>query len=71
MVALEPDKPETEMSEAVNAEVPIRSPFALMLPELAQVIAERAARLDLPARRCSPLSNPRLPGATESDDDEL
>lgn len=60
------------MSDAIYAEVPLRSPFALMLPELAQIIAERAARLDLPARRCSPLSNPRLPGAqveTEEEDE--
>jgi hypothetical protein len=58
------------MSDAVAAEVPIRSPFALMLPELAQVIAERAAKLDLPARRCSPLSNPRLPGHVDGEDDD-
>lgn len=60
------------MSDALTAEVQIHSPFALMVPEVAQLIAQRAAKIDLPVRRCSPLSNPRLPGyvPNESDDDE-
>jgi hypothetical protein len=45
------------------------SPFGLMLPEIARAIAARAAASKLPGRFCSPLSNPKLPGAAEDDDD--
>jgi hypothetical protein len=48
----------------------LRSPFALMNPEVARTIAARAAALDLPCRRCSPLSNPRLGGAPLDAEDE-
>lgn len=41
----------------------ICSPFALMNPDAAKQIVARAAALDLPSRRCSPLSNPRLGGS--------
>jgi hypothetical protein len=54
----------------VDQEV-LSSPFALMLPEAARCIAERASKLNLPTRKCSPLSNPRLGGApleAEADD---
>jgi hypothetical protein len=44
-------------------EAAICSPFALMHPDAAKRIVERAAALDLPSRRCSPLSNPRLGGS--------
>jgi hypothetical protein len=33
-----------------------------MLPGAARRIAELAGKLDLPSRKCSPLSNPRLGG---------
>lgn len=46
----------------------ICSPFALMHPDAAKRIVERAAALDLPSRRCSPLSNPRL-GGTPMDEE--
>lgn len=49
----------TEETETVT----MRSPFALMHPDSARQIVERAAALDLPSRRCSPLSNPRLGGS--------
>jgi hypothetical protein len=39
-----------------------------MLPEVARKIVERAAASKVPGRFCSPLSNPKLPGATEDDD---
>lgn len=51
------------MADVVLDEETLSSPFALLLPEAARRIAERAAKLDLPSRRCSPLSNPRLGGA--------
>jgi hypothetical protein len=41
-----------------------------MNPEVARTIAARAAALDLPCRRCSPLSNPRLGGAPLDAEDE-
>lgn len=44
-------------------EASLGSPFALMHPDAARRIVERAAALDLPSRRCSPLSNPRLGGS--------
>lgn len=44
------------------------SPFGLMLPEVARRIVARAAASKLPGRFCSPLSNPKLPGAAEDDD---
>lgn len=44
-------------------ETSLGSPFALMNPDAARRIVERAAALDLPSRRCSPLSNPRLGGS--------
>jgi hypothetical protein len=49
--------------EAIEDAVTMRSPFALMHPDSARQIVERAAALDLPSRRCSPLSNPRLGGS--------
>lgn len=49
----------------------LHSPFALMNPDTARTIVARAAALELPSRRCSPLSNPRLGGAPlEADDDD-
>ncbi len=50
---------DTETSDDAS----IGSPFALMNPDAARRIVERAAALDLPSRRCSPLSNPRLGGS--------
>lgn len=55
--------------EAVSTEALTASPFGLMLPEVARQIAARAAASKVPGRFCSPLSNPRLPGATADDDD--
>jgi len=49
--------------EAAEEEVTMRSPFALMHPDSARQIVARAAALDLPSRRCSPLSNPRMGGS--------
>jgi hypothetical protein len=49
--------------EAMDESVTVHSPFALMHPESARKIVARAAALDLPSRRCSPLSNPRLGGS--------
>jgi hypothetical protein len=55
--------------DAVSTEALAASPFALMLPEVARKIVERAAASKVPGRFCSPLSNPKLPGAAEDDDD--
>ncbi|MCS6945091.1 MAG: hypothetical protein RMK97_06725 [Sutterellaceae bacterium] len=49
--------------ETTTETTPMTSPFALMQPEMVRVILARAAALELPTRRCSPLSNPRLGGA--------
>jgi hypothetical protein len=49
--------------ETIEEPVTLRSPFALMHPDAAREIAERAAALELPSRRCSPLSNPRIGGS--------
>jgi hypothetical protein len=54
---VEPADAATTEDEAMS------SPFALMNPDAARRIVERAAALDLPSRRCSPLSNPRLGGS--------
>jgi hypothetical protein len=51
-----------------NDEATMNSPFALMHPDAARRIAARAAALDLPSRRCSPLSNPRLGGSPMEDE---
>ena len=54
-----------EPTTAENADeaVTMHSPFALMHPDAARRIVARAAALELPSRRCSPLSNPRLGGS--------
>lgn len=49
--------------ETTSEVAPLTSPFALMHPDTARSILARAAALQLPSRRCSPLSNPRLGGA--------
>jgi hypothetical protein len=49
--------------ETTDEPVTVHSPFALMHPDAARQIVQRAAALDLPSRRCSPLSNPRLGGS--------
>jgi hypothetical protein len=59
--------------EPVRAEdaedaVTMHSPFALMHPDAARRIVARAAALQLPSRRCSPLSNPRLGGSPMEDE---
>jgi hypothetical protein len=54
---------ESASVQATEEEVAVHSPFALMHPDAARRIVERAAALDLPSRRCSPLSNPRLGGS--------
>lgn len=54
---------ETLAVEPSDEPVTVHSPFALMHPEAARQIVQRAAALDLPSRRCSPLSNPRLGGS--------
>jgi hypothetical protein len=54
--------------DAVSAEALAASPFGLMLPEVARKIVERAAASKVPGRFCSPLSNPKLPGAAEDED---
>lgn len=51
-------------------EIPLASPFALMSSETAKAIIQRAAALDLPSRRCSPLSVQRTPGGLADDDDD-
>ena len=56
---VEPVAPEATEDEAVT----MHSPFALMHPEAARKIVARAAALELPSRRCSPLSNPRMGGS--------
>ena len=50
-------------AETAEEEVTMQSPFALMHPDSARQIVARAAALELPSRRCSPLSNPRLGGS--------
>jgi hypothetical protein len=52
----------------VNEEATMHSPFALMHPDSARRIVAKAAALDLPSRRCSPLSNPRLGGSPMDDE---
>lgn len=54
----------TDSTEALAA-----SPFGLMLPEVARQIVARVAASKVPGRFCSPLSNAKLPGAAEDDDD--
>ena len=61
-LVVEPMSAETQDAAAM------RSPFALMHPEAARKIVERAAALELPSRRCSPLSNPRLGGSPMDDE---
>lgn len=58
------------MAESLTDELLLASPFALMLPEARRQIAKRAAALDLPTRRFSPLSMQRPPGAPPDEDDE-
>ena len=55
---------ESNAIEAADEQVTVHSPFALMHPDAARQIVERAAALDLPSRRCSPLSNPRMGGCS-------
>jgi len=50
-------------AEATEEAMTMHSPFALMHPDAARKIVARAAALELPSRRCSPLSNPRLGGS--------
>ncbi|HTT09516.1 MAG TPA: hypothetical protein VMG60_01390 [Burkholderiaceae bacterium] len=61
-LVVEPMSPETQDAAAMH------SPFALMHPDAARQIVARAAALDLPSRRCSPLSNPRLGGSPMDDE---
>lgn len=62
------------MAQSTTAESPetiealAASPFGLMLPEIARKIVARAAASKVPGRFCSPLSNPKLPGAGDDDD---
>jgi hypothetical protein len=61
---------QTTTAEMADADEALTSsPFALMLPDLARKIVARAAASKVPGRFCSPLSNPKLPGATGDDDD--
>lgn len=62
--------PQTITEEGVSTEALAASPFGLMLPEVARQIAARAAASKVPGRLCSPLSNPKLPGAGDDDDDD-
>ena len=59
---------EAVAAEATEEAVTMHSPFALMHPDAARRIAAKAAALDLPSRRCSPLSNPRLGGSPMDDE---
>jgi aryl-alcohol dehydrogenase-like predicted oxidoreductase len=62
------------VAELTQDPVALQSPFALMHPDAAREIVMRAAALELPSRRCSPLSNPRLGGSpldAEDGDAEL
>jgi hypothetical protein len=54
--------------EATEEAVTMHSPFALMHPDAARRIVAKAAALELPSRRCSPLSNPRLGGSPMDDE---
>ncbi len=65
----EEDMAQSTGEDTVSTEALAASPFGLMLPEVARKIAERAAASKVPGRFCSPLSNPKLPGAAENDDD--
>lgn len=60
---------QTTAEAADSTEALAASPFGLMLPEVARRIVARAAASKVPGRFCSPLSNPKLPGAAEDDDD--
>jgi len=55
---------EANVVEATEEAVTVHSPFALMHPDAARQIVQRAEALVLPSRRCSPLSNPRMGGST-------
>jgi len=55
---------ESNAIDATEEQVTEHSPFALMHPEAARKIVARAAALELPSRRCSPLSNPRMGGSS-------
>ena len=57
-----------EQSADTDDAVTMHSPFALMHPDAARQIVKRAAALELPSRRCSPLSNPRLGGSPMEDE---
>jgi len=57
-----------ESSEVSDDAVSMHSPFALMHPDAARQIVKRAAALELPSRRCSPLSNPRMGGSPIEDE---
>ena len=59
---------ESNAIDATEEQVTEHSPFALMHPDAARQIVARAAALDLPSRRCSPLSNPRLGGSPMDDE---
>jgi hypothetical protein len=54
--------------ETADEAVTMHSPFALMHPDAARKIVARASALDLPSRKCSPLSNPRLGGSPMEDE---
>jgi hypothetical protein len=58
------------MADTLTDELPLGSPFALMFPEARRQIAKRAAALDLPTRRFSPLSMQRATGAPADEDDD-
>jgi hypothetical protein len=53
--------------ENFSGELSLSGPFALMSADASRQIAARAAALDLPARRFSPLSNPRVVGIDVSE----
>jgi len=50
----------------LSGELSLSGPFALMSADASRQIAARAAALDLPARRFSPLSSPRVVGVDSS-----
>jgi hypothetical protein len=64
---------DTDVEPAVDkddsTEMPLGSPFALMSADATRAIVQRASALDLPSRRCSPLSQ-RSGGAAGADDDD-
>jgi len=67
-LVVEPVVAEESSAVVAEDEVTMHSPFALMHPDAARQIVKRAAALELPSRRCSPLSNPRLGGSPLEDE---